>query len=109
MYYKELQEAKLMFIYFGVTFSGKKRDKLSDTLDLELDYISYDYSDNKFPVHPDSYHIFEPQDGDKNIDGYVFCRRLKAWVRDNVYNAKLPHELPISERNGKAFIMPERE
>lgn len=117
MFYKELQEAKLMFIYFGVTFLGKKGNKLSENLDLELDYISYDYSDNKFSVHPDTYHIFEPQEGDKNIDGYVFDANLQAWKKftvmtpldDGVYNMKPPHELPISERNGKVFIAPERE
>lgn len=59
-------------------------------------------------VYPESWHIFEPQEGDRNIDGYVFWGRAKVWHRNGELS-KEPHELPISERNGKAFIMPERE
>lgn len=96
MEYKNKTEAKLMQIYHSVNYTS-------------------DYSVAK--IHPNSYHILEPQEGDKNIDGYVFDAKLKAWKKftvmtpldEGVYNMKPPHELPISERNGKAFIMPERE
>ena len=92
MYYKRKAEADLMRQYHKVLFYTVQHG---------------------FAVQPFCDHIFEPQEGDKNIDGYVFDSRIKLWrkivmthVGECVYNIK---ELPINERNGKVFIMPERE
>ena len=91
MYYKSSIEALLMQFYHGV--------------ELHRGNV----------VTSSSEHIFEPQEGDKNIDGYVFDSKGQAWVKEWVQDYepillyKLPHDLPISERNGKAFIMPNKE
>ena len=47
---------------------------------------------------------------DMIVDGYVFDGKLQAWVLPNSpHNVQFRGYMPISERNGKAFIMPERE
>jgi hypothetical protein len=92
MYYKEIEEASLMGAYH------------------ELEYSIKGYKGTVHAIiNPESYHIFEPQEGDKNIDGYVFDAKLQAWVLPNSpHNVQFRGYMPTSERNGKAFIMPER-
>jgi len=89
MHYKTVFEANLMQFYHEVEFYGG--------------------SGFKFEVIASCHHIFEPQEGDKNIDGYVFNARERKWYDKERNWEYEPHQLPISERNGKAFIMPERE
>ena len=68
-------------------------------------------------VHPESEHIFQPQEGDESRGGWVFREKTQAWWkltaedwdsdRELVWDARQPYELPIDFRNGKAFFMPE--
>lgn len=98
MHYKTIYEAQLMALYHGIEYSVNQQL-------LEIKVLA------------SSYHIFEPQEGDKNIDGYVFDAKRQAWKKtietacgELVTTVRLPPpKVAISQRNGKAFIMPERE
>lgn len=55
-------------------------------------------------VSPDSYSIFEPVEGDKNIGGLVYDG--KHWLEHgNIYRGSYD----IDKRNNTAFFMPEEE
>jgi len=59
----------------------------------------------KLYIHPDSYHIFKPQDGDENIDGWVYNAETKMWdhkIVKYVWNGVKS----IDKRNNKPFFMP---
>jgi len=130
MYYKDGIIASYMGLQFGVTYreiekrqlmtmiSQKKVTDIRDAAELIGVEAASGWGDGScwwevkqpetFFIHPESHHIFQPQEGDKNINGFTFYADEQHW-RDTGWSFYLdPHELPISERNGKAFIMAER-
>ena len=74
------------------------------------------YAGEYYYVHPNSEHFLEPQEGDKDEDGFIFSEKLQAWERrytdsdgEQTIDAMLPHQSVTAKRNGKAFFTPERE
>lgn len=65
-----------------------------------------DNTDGPFYIHPDSLHIFEPEQGDWSIP----CNIFTQGVWRNIYGGDSePHEYKTDKRNGKAFIWPKEE
>lgn len=67
-------------------------------------------------IHPDSLSILQPQEGDKDEDGFVFSEQTQAWRREcgedengPILREKSPEESQTEKRNGRPFFWPECE
>lgn len=108
LYYDDPLHAAIMARDFGVTYARPDdcrmtmqwADYHSDAKNVS-DFEEHD----KLYIHPDSYSIFEPQEGDmvytKNDSG----SESVCWVYGDT--EKLQRE--IIQRNGKAFFMPKEQ
>lgn len=121
LFYKDALVTAYMITNFNVSFSKSEEElKLQSDIYEMLNYLGIECAASRcdawlsvelltrYEIHPNSHHIFEPQDGDKNIDGYVFDAVNQRWD-SGTWSRPAPSELPINERDGKAFFMPERE
>jgi len=136
MYYKDGIIASYMGLQFGVTYRlteeitdktiifENKVNNINDVMSL-LNVDSYStlggdsyYNiilPDKFVIHPSSWHIFQPQVGDMvtkiNRHGWIIDKITEdcyiSVFQGTEYIIK-KEEAVIIQRNGKAFIMPER-
>lgn len=64
-------------------------------------------------IEPESEHIFEPQDGDKDEEGYVYNSKMEGWEKRIVYSVerdfKRKEFSETTTRNGKHFFTPKTE
>jgi len=95
MYYKTVFEANLMQFYHGVEFYGG--------------------NGFKFEVIASCHHIFEPQEGDMvtniNRHGWIIDKITEDCYISSFQGIEYitrKEDALIIQRNGKAFIMPER-
>jgi len=67
----------------------------------------------KHYIHPDSEHIFEPQEGDKDEDGFRYVNDGEGQWQRYEMNGRLrmfdAEESCVSKRNNKHFFWPESE
>ena len=118
LYYDDPLQAAYMAKEFGVILHLSNCSDLSPTcgywfdLGNNPDHIANDvyelYQGNEVKrahIHPDSYHIFNAKDGDKNIEGYTFSGRLGMWCINGESKAFIGHK-DIDKRNNKPFFTP---
>lgn len=109
MYYTDPLKAAWMAREFGVKLQDVHGKTISE-LDSIQRYCNYGFT---LYIHPDSYSIFEPVEGDKDEDGWIFDwdtddnGRVAWWSRGTEY--VLPTYKQIARRNNTAFFMPEVE
>ncbi len=130
-YYTDPLRVAYMAREFGVEFYTQNYDSCSgsisirtsggiggseecNTVSIESQLIS---SSGRVYIHPRSLPVFEPQNGDKDEDGYIYDGKKKVWFSPLIYidwevgkqaGLKRP-EGRTARRNGKAFFMPEAE
>lgn len=111
-YYTDSLMAAISARDFGVEFlTGRGRALIYDgKWHCPDDGIDSEYMGEKFTVHPDSYHIFEPQAGDIVI---TQCPRDVHRFQLGYWEDVSCHDLlgtpRIIQRNGKLFPWPEVE
>ena len=116
LYYTDPLQAAYMAKEFGVDFIIKWWGeeiiaKHSDAIKQPKQFVAnmiMKHKAGKFCIHPDSYHIFEPQVGDLVLFGkynnhYGIFKPVAPEYADNF---KL---IPIIQRNNKPFFNPEKE
>lgn len=114
MYYKDPLKAAYMAREFGVKYNKPKFYKhYSDYISARL-FELWNGSESerrkgfKLTVHPDSEHIFEPQEGDlTEWSGGKNCEVRWRAIVTNIENC-LTNE-KIIQRDNKAFFTPESE
>lgn len=102
-------------VKYGILWNGEPVWNWQDMLNtprpaMTAEDILEDYPNQSFGnlyVHPESLPLFEPMEGDKDEDGYVFDG--KVWSRGQLVRSKLPEDSTTAKRNNKPFFMPERE
>ena len=101
-----------VFYHFEISFGAPP---LGDNDKFPLDYPNTKISkDWPILIHPDSYHIFEPRDGDKDEDGMVYEDKHEGWESPPYYcetfgeslTAKPKQESQTARRDGKEFFWP---
>lgn len=135
LYYTDPLAAAYMAREFGVRFHDENNAveygdnyKLYGLLDFiepvywpgdepPVEIEKYTAAYERYYVHPDSYHIFDPQEGDRDEDGYTYDSKIEAWVSlphfDENYGElvtmKGPKESKTARRNNEPFFWPESE
>lgn len=71
--------------------------------------ISEDF--DKLYLHPDSEHLLQPQEGDKDEDGYVYQQCLGVWTRGlpSLSGGDIRQNSTTVRRNNKLFPQCESE
>ena len=111
MYYDDPLAAAIMMRDFGVTYNEVAQ--FDNLIAAFSDDGSY-FGPNKLYIHPDSYDIFKPIDGDRDEDGYTYDSKIEAWVSlpwddkdyGECFKMKSPEESKIAKRNNKPFFHP---
>ena len=116
LYYDDPLQAAYMAREFGVKLEDENENRIEwvdghgfvlfDSEDV-VDFVGMGIE--TFYIHPDSYRIFEPQEGDRNIKGFVFEKG--QWVIDGMIPAAMFSEVPreINHRDNKPFFWPKEE
>lgn len=124
LYYTNPLAAAVMAKEFGVQYSNKFLYGGEIGYNIE-NQGGFGEDIDKFYIHPDSYHIFEPQEGDiilaleekaKKITSDEECKNLYGGLQDDEVLRKTTFEKwliigddKIIQRNDKPFFTPERE
>jgi len=124
LYYTDPLAAAYMAKEFGVKFSAKlweHREIVEDLFDAydfirryEAQLSSEQPNGPLIYIHPDSYHIFEPQDGDwgRTSSGYwcYYEKDNESWWMAGHGLTRVEDDLvKIIQRNHKPFFMPESD
>jgi len=115
LFYTDPLAAAIMARDFGVKIQGyyNVTKNLGDVLSWENIMESRHFP--KYYVHEDSYHIFEPQDGDLGVDIKGNYAEYILDEDDELYWASIDDELfrqttaKTIQRDSKPFFNPERE
>ena len=117
LYYNDGLRAAIMFRDHGVWLQTKGGRALR-TIRAIIDYCNLG---QKAYVHPDSYHIFKPEDGDMDIDGDILYDNPKQKIGEScisdgeggfkkgIWCVSKDYKANIIRRNNTAFFMPKQE
>jgi len=119
LYYDYTSIAVYMSKAHGVKYiTPEKITYTHEWLDFFFDIDGTDIVDNggEHYIHSDSYHIIEPQEGDRDKDGYTYDDKIKAWVSvpydDKNYGEcvrmKAPEKSATARRDNKPFFTPQQ-
>lgn len=112
LHYTDPFVAGYMVKEFGVLMVNSKRG----IMEYHKFFDEYPETSGIYRVHPDSYHIFEPREGDKNIDGFIYNKEKDLWVYEyKSFGVTCKFQIAVSStnspnidmRDGKHFFMPE--
>jgi hypothetical protein len=97
----------------GIRIAGHNPENIIDWMSA---FRHEQWGSYQWYIHPDDEHLLEPQDGDKDEDGFAFCAKTKKWWREYGFRAEINGPLmggkersTTARRNGKPFFWPERE
>lgn len=126
LYYTDPLAAAYMAKRFGVKFANNNSAKPA-RMDIITTFSSMDnhlitivdccgieveLNDNeKIYIHPDSLHIFEPKEGDKDEDGRVYDSKIEGWacLLDGAEEVAELVNCKTARRDNKPFHWPESE
>lgn len=112
-YYDCPIKAAWMCRAFNMTFENEKGERYG-TPSMVLALYAMPRP-QKHLIFSDDLHLLEPQEGDKDEDGFVFAAATQTWWRE--YSIHAESNQPIqggkkhsttAKRNGKPFFWPER-
>ncbi|QDP62904.1 MAG: hypothetical protein Unbinned5081contig1002_9 [Prokaryotic dsDNA virus sp.] len=106
LYYADPLSAAYMAREFGVKmYIEGSNVELNSWNDFFVEYGggTIDAFSDEFYVHPDSYHIFEPQVGD------VFEDANHRILKKHKHTIAVIHPITIIQRNNRPFFWPESE
>ena len=107
-YYDDPLISAYMSMTFRVRFETPTPDYYKLIWSIESNTFSSERS-SEYYIHPKSLDVFKPQEGDRNVGGYVF--ENGQWVVDGMIPAAMFAGIPrdIDKRQGKHFFMPKQE
>ena len=116
-FYTDTLKAAIMAQEFGVQFEtehGERMEYHSSVMGWNSQSAPVGEQFSRFYVCDDSFSVFDPKDGDKDEDGYVYEERKLAWFRkDGLYDGEPVYsyraESLTARRDNKHFFWPENK